>query len=97
MSFIRFNNPFEFEKVDLSNNEITLLLGVSTMTFNWIGSVKFFNDGNGVGEFWTDAECDFDITLLINKSDEYIPSFNSEDVIEHILEQEYLYQINEEF
>ena len=97
MSFIRFNNPFEFEKVDLSNNELTLLLGVSTLTFNLAGSVKFFNDGNGVGEFWQDAECDFEITLLLSKSDDYIPSFSSENVIEHILEQEYLYQISEEF
>ena len=92
MKFISNKNTYEFDSINFKDNLIALYIESQYCVFRYTGDVKFFKDGNGVGESWIDFSHDITTELVHELSDENITllNFHEEYLVEWIVEQIYL-------
>ena len=97
MNFISYNNPIEFEDIDLETNLIGVLLNNKHVTYSWVGGCWFrmcYDDL--VGEY-IDSNHNIKLTYKPEYSDIDVDDntlsmldYNKEFIIEHIVEQTYV-------
>ena len=93
MKFISNKNAYEFDSISFEDCLIYLYNERhERLVFKYTGDVKFFKDGNGVGESWIDFSHDITTELVHELSDENITllDINEDYVVEWIAEQIYL-------
>lgn len=79
------------------DNLITLqLTPEKRATWQYNGFMRFFNDGNGVGETWVDYEHDLQLVLVPVLSDKVdLVTLDNDAVIEHIAQVEFEFKKNQ--
>ena len=89
MNFISPDNTYQLDYLDRQNDMLALWLSnMVYAVFKYTGSIRFFKDGNGVGEVWLDAEPSLSVEFVPTLSD-HVDSYNEKHVIELIVAKEF--------
>lgn len=82
MNFVQHNNPYKLDTASVMDNLITLQLNPEKRaTWQYNGFMRFFNDGNGVGETWVDYEHNLNLVPVPVLSDNIDDLQVNEDAI----------------
>lgn len=94
MSFISPDNRYTLDFVDYKNDLLAVWNELGQhLTFKFKGWFRFFKDGNGVGETWTDYDHCVSLEHVPVLSDSSI--FNHNFIIELLANKEFKKQLKE--
>lgn len=89
MNFISTENEYNLDLLDTQNDMIYVWINSNYCVFKCKGRVKFFQDGNGVGESWIDYEDDIELEFVPTLSDVTTIECEREWVVELIATEEF--------
>lgn len=89
MSFISTENEYDLDLLDTQNDMICIWINSKYCVFKYKGQVKFFQDGNGVGESWIDYEDDIKLEFVPTLSDVNDVEYERKWIVELIATEEF--------
>ena len=89
MNFISTENEYNLDLLDIQNDMICIWINSNYYVFKYKGQVKFFQDGNGVGESWIDYEDDIELEFVPTLSDVNDVEYERKWIVELIATEEF--------
>ena len=89
MNFISAENEYNLDLLDTQNDMICIWINSNYYVFKYKGKVKFFQDGNGVGESWIDYEDDIKLEFVPTLSDVNDVEYERKWIVEIIATEEF--------
>ena len=89
MNFISAENKYGLDLLDTQNDMICVWINSKYCVFKYKAKVKFFQDGNGVGESWIDYEDDIELEFVPTLSDVNDVEYERKWIVEIIATEEF--------